>query len=111
MFSIFSFVFTSDTSVPLTGWLANITCATLSVDEFALAQFNYYPNPTTGLLNINAKQNIDTIKVFNTLGQVVMDLSPNAMDTTLDFTNLSQGTYFLRSSINGNIATHKIIKK
>jgi len=106
-----TFVFTSDTSVPLTGWLANITCATLSVDEFALAQFNYYPNPTTGLLNINAKQNIDTIKVFNTLGQVVMDLSPNAMDTTLDFTNLSQGTYFLRSSINGNIATHKIIKK
>lgn len=106
-----TFVFTSDGSVPLTGWVANITCATLSVDEFALAQFNYHPNPTTGLLNINAKQNIDTIKVFNTLGQVIMDLNPNATDVTLDFTNLSQGTYFLRSSVNGNTFTHKIIKK
>ena len=106
-----TFVFSSDGSVSETGWLADVSCATLSVDEFDLAQFNYYPNPTTGLLNINAKQNIDTIKVFNTLGQVVIDLSPNAMEATLDFSNLSQGAYFLRSSINGNINTHKIIKK
>jgi len=106
-----TFVFTSDNTVQETGWLANITCATLSVDEFDLAEFSYYPNPTTGLLYVNAKQNIDTIKVLNMLGQVVMDLNPNAMDAALDFTNLSQGTYFLRSSINGNIATHKIIKR
>jgi hypothetical protein len=106
-----TFVFSSDGSVQETGWLANITCATLSIDEFDLAQFTYYPNPTSGLLYINAKQNIDNIKVLNMLGQVVKDLSPNTMETTLDFTNLSQGTYFLRSSINGNIATHKIIKR
>ncbi|MFD2823614.1 T9SS type A sorting domain-containing protein [Lacinutrix iliipiscaria] len=106
-----TFVFTSDGSVAETGWLADITCATLSIDEFDLAQFNYYPNPTTGLLHVNAKQSIETIRVYNMLGQEVMSLNPKAMEATLDFSSLSQGAYFLRSSINGNISTHKVIKK
>lgn len=106
-----TFVFTSDGSVQLTGWLADITCATLSVDDFALAAFTYYPNPTDGILNISAKENIDTIKVFNMLGQMVMDLSPNASEVKLDFSNLNSGAYFLRSSINGNQTSHKIMKR
>ncbi len=105
-----TFVFTSDESIQLTGWLADITCGTLSVDDFSLAEFTYYPNPTSGVLNINAKENIDTIKVFNMLGQLVMDLSPNVSEVTLDFSNLSKGAYFLRSSIKGNYTSHKIMK-
>ncbi|WP_417882079.1 T9SS type A sorting domain-containing protein, partial [Xanthomarina gelatinilytica] len=104
-------VFTSDGSVTETGWIANVTCGALSVDEFSATQFNYYPNPTTGLLHVNAKQNIDSIEVINMLGQKVMDLSPKTMEVTLDFSSLSQGAYFLRSAVNGNITTHKIIKR
>lgn len=103
--------FRSDSSAQETGWIANITCGALSVDEFSATQFNYYPNPTTGLLHINAKQNIDSIEVVNMLGQKVMDLSPKTMEVTLDFSSLSQGAYFLRSTVNGNVTTHKIIKR
>ncbi|MFL0352686.1 T9SS type A sorting domain-containing protein [Xanthomarina sp. GH4-25] len=106
-----TFVFTSDGTLQETGWIADITCGELSIDEFSTTQFNYYPNPTTGLLHINAKQIIDNIQVINMLGQEVMSLSPGTMKATLDFSSLSQGAYFLRSSINGNLTTHKIIKR
>ncbi|MCX7549717.1 T9SS type A sorting domain-containing protein [Xanthomarina sp. F2636L] len=106
-----TFVFTSDGSVSETGWIANVTCGALSIDDYQADQFNYYPNPTTGLLHINAKQQIETIEVINMLGQQVMSLNPNALEVTLDFSNLNQGAYFLRSSINGNLTTHKIIKR
>ena len=106
-----TFVFTSDGSVQETGWLADITCATLSIDEVSATQFNYYPNPTNGLLHLNAKHNIDTIQVINMLGQEVISVNPKTMEATIDFSNLSQGTYFLRSSVNGNLTTHKIIKR
>jgi len=106
-----TFVFTSDGSVQETGWLADVTCATLTIDEFTSTQFNYYPNPTTGLLHINAKQNIDSVTVVNMLGQEVLSLNPKSMEATIDFSNLSEGTYFLRSSVNGNMITHKIIKR
>ncbi|TYA59060.1 DUF4394 domain-containing protein [Formosa maritima] len=106
-----TFVFTSDTSIQETGWLADITCGALSIDEFSTTQFNYFPNPTTGLLFINAKQNIDSIQVFNMLGQEVLSLKPKNMEVTLDFSSLSQGTYFLKSLTNGNVSTHKIIKR
>jgi len=106
-----TFVFTSDGTVQETGWLADITCATLSIDEYASTQFDYYPNPTTGLLHINAKQNIDSVTVINMLGQEVLSINPKAIEATIDFSNLSQGTYFLRSSVNGNMITHKIIKR
>lgn len=106
-----TFMFTSDGSVQRTGWVADVTCATLVVDEFSLESFTYYPNPTNGIVNISAKESIDTIKVFNMLGQLVMDLSPNASKVTLDFSELNAGAYFLRSSINGNFTSHKIIKR
>ncbi|GGG46136.1 T9SS type A sorting domain-containing protein [Bizionia arctica] len=106
-----TFVFTSDSSVQETGWIADVTCGALSIDEFSEAQFSYYPNPTSGLLHINAKQTIDTVQVFNLLGQEVMSLSPRAMEVTLDFSSLSQGAYFLKSSVNGNLSTHKIIRR
>ncbi|HLV39036.1 T9SS type A sorting domain-containing protein [Xanthomarina sp.] len=106
-----TFVFTSDGSFNQTGWAADVTCGPLSVDEFALSQFNYYPNPTTGLLYINAKQVIDSVKIINLLGQEVLNLKPGTMNATLDFSNLSPGAYVLQATVSGNLKSFKIIKK
>jgi hypothetical protein len=103
--------FTSDSSVTETGWIADVTCAVLSIDDFVSAGFNYYPNPTTNLLYAKAQQPIESVSLFNMLGQEVLTLRPNALDCTLDLSRLTSGTYFMRSTIGGNTFTHKVIKK
>ena len=106
-----TFVFTSDSSVQNTGWLADVTCAPLSLDEVSLSQFHFYPNPTTGKLYIKAKQTIDSVKVISLLGQELSDFYPGTRDAILDLSNLSQGTYLLQISISGQIKSIRIIKK
>ena len=104
-------VFTSDSSVEETGWLADVTCATLSVDEFSATNFTYYPNPSTGHLTINSKETIDSVEVINLLGQQLIKQKPNSQDYTLDLTTLSAGQYFLRAQIDGKTVVKSILKE
>ena len=104
-------VFTSDSSVEETGWLADVTCATLSVDEFSATNFTYYPNPSTGYLTINSKETIDSVEVINLLGQQLIKQKPNSQDYTLDLTTLSAGQYFLRAQIDGKTVVKSILKE
>ncbi|WP_341199320.1 T9SS type A sorting domain-containing protein [Croceibacter atlanticus] len=104
-------VFTSDSSIEETGWLADVTCATLSVDEFSATNFTYYPNPSTGHLTINSKETIDSIEVINLLGQQLIKQKPNSQDYTLDLTTLSAGQYFLRAQIDGKTVVKSILKE
>ncbi|MGJ8592369.1 MAG: T9SS type A sorting domain-containing protein [Aquaticitalea sp.] len=103
--------FRSDSSVPETGWIADVTCAVLSIDDVVSAGFNYYPNPTSNILYAKAQQPIETVSLFNMLGQEVLTLRPNALNMTLNMSELSNGTYVMKSTINGNTFTHKVIKK
>ncbi len=71
-----------------------------------------YPNPTNGLLHIDAKNvQIVNLKVYSKLGQLI--LSKTATDIKqLNLENLSKGLYFIKlKDKNGNIAIKKIIKE
>lgn len=104
-------VFTSDSSVAETGWSADVTCASLSIDEFGSNNFTYYPNPTSGVLNVTAKTTINSLEVVNMLGQRVISHTPNTQNFEMDLSNLAVGQYFLRANIDGVIVTEKIIKE
>lgn len=85
--------------------------ATLSTDEAEFAGFKYYPNPVNNTLSLSAQNTIDTVTVYNMLGQQVMNVAPNAMSKDLDMSALNNGTYFVRVSINGAVENFKIIKQ
>ena len=55
----------------------------------------FYPNPTTGNLNISAL-GINHITVLNTLGQVVYDSHADGNTTTLDMSQYQAGIYMVR---------------
>ncbi len=103
--------FKSDGSVVEQGWIADVTCAQLSIDDFVTSGFNFYPNPTTNLLYAKAKQPIESVSLYNMLGQEVLILHPNSLNVTIDLSKLSSGTYFMKSNINGVSFTHKVIRK
>lgn len=80
------------------------------IDDVAAANINLYPNPASRFLNIEAKQAIRTVTVFNTLGQQSMSLEGNGTQMQLDLGNLATGQYTLViATEDGQFSTHKFI--
>ena len=71
----------------------------------------YYPNPVTSDLSLRAQKPIQNISVYNMLGQRVMELKPETSDVQVDMSALSQGSYFVKLSVDNVIETIRIIKK
>ena len=83
----------------------------LSVDSNEIQGFAFYPNPANDILNLTSIDNIDSVALYNILGQKVIDLNVNATTTQVDVSRLSVGTYILKVSSNGQTGTYKVIKK
>ena len=74
----------------------NDTIPNTGVREFAKASFNVYPNPTQGVFSIDADVNIETITLYNMLGEVMYTTQPikNARVITLP-EHVKNGMYVL----------------
>ena len=71
-----------------------------------------YPNPNTGHLNyeLSEYQTIETISVFNAIGQTI--LQENHINGNLNISNLPNGIYFIMVELeNGQVLKEKVIKQ
>lgn len=68
-----------------------------------------YPNPTNGLLNIESDYNIELIKIYNAIGQLII-LSENPQNT-IDLSSFENGIYFIEIKTESGTKTQKIIKQ
>lgn len=69
-----------------------------SIDENELDFISVYPNPSTGSITINSGEvNLNAVKVFNALGQVVYEVSNlQTSKQDLDIRNMAKGVYTIR---------------
>jgi len=66
-----------------------------------------YPNPTNGELQINSKQEIIFVEVYNLVGQKVLETK-----SEINLSNLVSGIYFVKiEDENGYSQIHKVIKE
>ena len=72
--------------------------------------FTFYPNPTKEELNLRSDAIIDSVAIYNMLGQLVIKHTINAPSSTLDVSGLSTGAYLMKVSIDGNQTTYKVLK-
>tara|TARA_B100000809_G_C15131922_1_gene528838 strand:+ start:1502 stop:2794 length:1293 start_codon:yes stop_codon:yes gene_type:complete len=84
---------------------------TLGVNDFNTINVSVYPNPTTNNLNIQSDEQIMNIAVYNTLGQMVNNTSPNATNFSIETANLDTGMYFAILSTEKGSKTVKFIKQ
>lgn len=72
-----------------------------------------YPNPTTSKIFMSSTEVIDTIEVFNMLGQKVYSdkFNTSLQNKELDLSSLPNATYLLKFSNNEKTKTVKVIKK
>ena len=65
---------------------------------------------SNGNLTLRAQENINSVAVYNMLGQQVYNANVNAMQSTVDMSNLSNGTYIVKVNINGTEGSVKVIR-
>ncbi len=83
----------------------------LSTEATEITNFSMFPNPALNELNIAAPQTIDSIKMFNIMGQEVMAKSINATSDRLDVSGLTSGIYLVQVVAEGKTGTYKFIKR
>ena len=87
-----------------------ISVGVLSTNDNVIEGFSYYPNPSSDVINLSAKQNIEKAAIYNILGQKVIDQNINATSSRLNVANLNTGTYLMQVTVDGKTATYKILK-
>ena len=87
--------------------LAVTVTINLSNSNFDMVGLEYYPNPVINNLNLLYTQDIDSIAIYNIIGQQIKFLEPNSPSTLIDMNTFPEGNYILQIESNGK---HKVIK-
>jgi hypothetical protein len=74
-----------------------------------------YPNPTSGFVTIQNKNNtnLKNVEIYNSAGQLIQkfNLNNNTKNASLDMSQLVNGTYVLKVVSDTESNTVKVIKK
>jgi Secretion system C-terminal sorting domain len=85
------------------------TAAPLGIQEFNTLNFQVYPNPTADNVNITSETSISNIKVYNTLGQLLLDEKGKS---SVNLAGLSNGNYLVKAEDNsGKVGVTQILKQ
>jgi|TARA_R110000737_G_scaffold225069_3_gene239915 hypothetical protein len=90
-------------------------CVTSSVgiDEFGIKSFSIYPNPAANEVSIDfGDLKVTEIEIFDINGQVVKSRISNEGNgvVSVDISNLSSGTYFVKSIEDSGFKVEKFVK-
>lgn len=106
-----TFVFLSSDLGIYPGWEADVSCTPIGIeDERLIEDFSFYPNPTTGILDLNSIENIENVSFYNVLGQMVITQQLDATTSQLDISSLSTGTYYMKVQVNGQLRAYRVHK-
>jgi hypothetical protein len=75
----------------------------VGVEEFPTNEYTVFPNPSNGMLTINATSDMQTanINIYSSLGSLVQTQQANGQQIVIDLSELVQGFYILEID-NGN---------
>lgn len=93
------------------GFPFDVTGTVLSLVDNSFEGFSYYPNPTTDILNVNAKSNIENITIYNVLGQQLINVNPDNLSAKVNIAGLSAGMYVMKATVNGTVGSFNIVKR
>ena len=103
-----------DYNFPIVTNKATSTFKTLGTQDFDFARyFSVYPNPAISVLNISSKEIIEvqSISIYNTLGQLVLALPNAAKVSKIDVSSLTAGNYFLKIKTDKGSSSAQFVKE
>jgi hypothetical protein len=75
--------------------------------------FSVYPNPTSGVVSIVLKENINgtTFTISNSLGQLIKTISVSGTQIDIDLSEFANGIYFIQLMDENSKTVRRIVKK
>ena len=100
--------FTQDTTLNLQfGSCTDPTNVSRLEDVFSIS-----PNPSNGIIYINSKKKINSLNIYNMIGNLIMVKNINSVKSKLNTENLINGIYIIEFNLNdGSSFNSKFIKK
>ncbi len=85
----------------------------LSVDNFDSSEFLAYPNPTANevYFQFNANWNNANLKIYNTLGQLILNEDSLKNDSKISLSNQPNGFYYYKILVGSELKSGKILKQ
>ncbi len=83
----------------------------LKTKSFDSNGFTYFPNPVKDVLNLSYAKSIDSISVYNLLGQEILTKQVNASQSAIDMSAFANGAYMVKVSSDNQVKTIKVIKQ
>lgn len=91
--------------------LAVTASLALNTSEFNFAGFKYYPNPVSNILYIENTNTIDSVTMYNLLGQSVLNEKVDSTEAQISTIALEQGIYFIKIIADNSEKTVRVIKE
>lgn len=88
-----------------------VEIASLNSTAFEMSNVRVSPNPIIDFMTVSAKENINSIAVYNTLGQLVFEKKVNTSEEKIDLTALTSGNYIVKITSETSSKVLKIIKQ
>lgn len=91
----------------------NETMSTEDINNIAKYSVELYPNPAKDVVNIQTKQNVTSIEIYDVSGKKVMENTfQNSDEKKMNVTQLPKGLYIMKIYYEkGLLSTEKLIKK
>ena len=84
-----------------------INDSSLSSSDYNSKKIILYPNPVRDILNLKNADNLESIIVFNSLGQIILETKNNI----INFENFDSGIYHLKIKTNNGLETVSVVKE
>lgn len=97
--------------VEITSFSIEVVDSSLAVTAFEMSNVSVSPNPIIDFMTISANENFNSIAIFNTLGQLVLEKKVNTSEEKIDLTTLISGNYFVKINSETTSKVLKIIKQ
>ena len=91
---------------------ATITFMTTGINDYTLDNtVTVYPNPTTGLIQIeNGEWRMENVEVYDAYGKLLNTMIVNDHTANLDLSGYAKGTYFVRVTTEKGVVTKRVVK-
>ncbi len=87
-----------------------ITNAALAIGDLTTSKFGIYPNPTSGVFQINSDSPVQ-VSIIDITGKLVHTANNVTGETSVDLSGLEKGVYFAKIKGQQGTATEKVILK
>jgi hypothetical protein len=92
----------------ITNTTYNINVETWGLNELGNNLLNVFPNPSSGIVNVQSNELINELEVFDLFGKTLIRLNTLSKETNIDLSQFASGNYILQVKLASGIVQRKI---